>query len=268
MVWPFETSEPLLTPSRSLELQHERLGLTQEQYALPPTLLATFQNGAYARLLERAGAEHRARPRGAGGGVLLHGQAIGSIGGSPVVIAQLSIGAPAAALALEELIARGVRAMLIAGAAGSIQPSVPLGSTVVIEGAEREDGTSHHYLPAGHAVRADEALTSALEACALARGAAPVRGRSWTIDAPFRETTGAVQRHRRNGVSVVEMEAAAIFAVAQVRSVRAGLIVAVSDELFDAWQPGFADEGYHAALLRAADAAADAAGQLAADPER
>ncbi len=262
MVWPFETSETLVTPSRSLELQLERLGLTPEQVALPPTLLATFQNGAYQHLLERAGTRHQARPRGAGGGIVLHGQGIGAIEGSPVVVAQLSIGAPAAALALEELIARGVRNILIAGAAGSIQPHLPLGSTVVVEGAEREDGTSHHYLPAGHVVQADASLTSLLEQAALARGAEPVRGRAWTIDAPYRETAGAVQRHRRNGVCVVEMEAAAIFALAQVRGVRAGVIVAVSDELFDAWHPGFADERYLVALVRAADVIADVTAHL------
>ena len=266
MVWPFETSEPLVTPSRSLELQREQFGLTPEQFALPPTLIATFQNGAYLRLLERAGTEHRGRPRGSFGGVALRAQAVGAIGDSPVVVAQLGIGAPAAALALEESIARGVRHILIAGAAGSLQPDLPIGSTVVVDGAEREDGTSHHYLPAGHVVRADPELTAALERAALARGATPVRGRTWTIDAPFRETVGAVQRHLRNGVLVVEMEAAAIFAVAQVRDVRAAVIVAVSDELFDAWHPGFAEERYMEALLRATDAAADVAAQLGARP--
>jgi purine-nucleoside phosphorylase len=262
MVWPYETSEPLVTPARSLELQLDRLGLTPEQVALPSTLLATFQNGAYQRLLERAGTAHQARPRGAGGGVVFHGVATGTVDNAPVAVAHLSLGAPATALALEELIARGVRNILIVGSAGSIQPDLPLGSTVVIEGAEREDGTSHHYLPAGHVVKADADLTSRLEQAALARGAQPVRGRSWTIDAPYRETVGAVQRHRRNGVAVVEMEAAAIFALAQVRRVRAGVIVAVSDELFDAWHPGFADARYLAALLRAADAAADVAAHL------
>jgi uridine phosphorylase len=262
MVWPYENSEPLVTPSRALELQLERLGLSPERVALPGTLLATFQSGAYQRLLERAGASHQARPRGEGGGMLLHGRASGTIGGAPVVVAHLSLGAPAAALALEELVARGVRNILIAGSAGSIQRELPLGSTVVVEGAEREDGTSHHYLPAGHVVRADAEISSLLAQAALARGAQPVRGRSWTIDAPYRETVGAVRRHQSNGVAVVEMEAAAIFALAQVRSVRAGVIVAVSDELFDAWHPGFGDERYLTALLRAADAAADVAAQL------
>ncbi len=103
------------------------------------------------------------------------------------------------------------------GWAGSLQPDLPLGSTVLVEGAEREDGTSYHYLPAGEVVGADPDLTGFLEECALARGVDTVRGRAWTIDAPYRETMGAIRRHREAGVSLVEMEAAAIFAVARVR---------------------------------------------------
>ncbi|HET8629409.1 MAG TPA: hypothetical protein VFL91_18475, partial [Thermomicrobiales bacterium] len=144
-----------------------------------------------------------------------------------------------------------------------LQPGLPIGSTVVVEGAEREDGTSHHYLPAGEVVAADPEISALLERCAAARGASPVRGRAWTIDAPYRETVGAIARHRAAGVAVVEMEAAAIFAVARVRGARAGLLVAVSDELYgERWHVGFEHDAYLTALLRAADAAVDAAAQL------
>jgi purine-nucleoside phosphorylase len=59
------------------------------------------------------------------------------------------------------------------------------------------------------------------------------------------------------------MEAAAIFAVARVRGVRAGLIVAVSDELFGSeWKADFRHPRYVEALLRAADVALDVAASL------
>ena len=93
-------------------------------------------------------------------------------------------------------------------------------------------------------------------------GLTPTVGRAWTIDAPFRETVGAIRRHQAAGVTVVEMEAAAIFAVAKVRGARAGLIVAVSDELFQPWNPGFHLPVYVDALTRAADAVLLAAGRL------
>ncbi len=199
-----------------MEFQRQRLRLTPEEWALPATLVATFQREAHARLLERAGLapEDTDQARSA----LPPGPAVGAVDGVPVVLARISIGAPAAAIVLEQAIARGVRNVLVVGSAGSLQPGLPLGSTVIVEGAEREDGTSHHYLPAGEVVSADPELTALLEQCAVARGATPVRGRAWTIDAPYRETVGAIRRHREAGVAVVEMEAAAIFAVALVRA--------------------------------------------------
>ncbi len=230
MSWPFETSEPFVTPQHAVEFTRRRLGVPPEEWALPPTLVATFQSEAYERLLERAGEKagkvNRTHVTG------LVSSAVGAVGPAPVVVAKFSFGAPATAVALEQLIARGVRNVLVVGSAGSLQPHLPLGSTVLVEGAEREDGTSHHYLRAGEVVCADPEVTALLEECARAREVEAIRGRSWTIDAPYRETVGAIRRHREAGVSVVEMEAAAIFAVARVREVRAGLIVVVSDELF------------------------------------
>jgi uridine phosphorylase len=165
-------------------------------------------------------------------------------------------------LALEVAIVRGVRQILVCGSAGSLQPDLPLGSTVIVSGAEREDGTSHHYLPTGELTLADPGLTAALAESSRHLGFAPVLGRAWTIDAPFRETVGAIRRHRAAGVAVVEMEAAAIFAVARVRAARAAVIVAISDELFHPWNPGFHLPVYQDALLRAADAVLLAAEDL------
>lgn len=263
--WLFETSEPFVTPQQVLAHQLQQRGLSADEARLPPTLVATFQRAAYERLLERAGVEAGGGPRGQGGQAgsgTVGDLVVAAVDGVPVAVARITVGAPAAALLLENAIARGVSRVLVNGSAGSLQRHLPIGSTVVVEGAEREDGTSHHYLPAGEVVAADPELTARLEACAAARGAAPVRGRSWTIDAPYRETVGGIRRHREAGVAVVEMEAAALFAIARVRAVRAGLIVAVSDELFDVWTPGFGHPTYLAALRRAADACLDAAATL------
>jgi uridine phosphorylase len=173
--------------------------------------------------------------------------------GRPVTIAKLPVGAPATAILLEMAIARGVRDILVCGSAGSLQQRLPIGSIVVISAAEREDGTSHHYVPAGEAVAADPKLSDRLAEALGASGAGAVRGRSWTIDAVFRETAGAIARHQRAGVAVVDMESAAIFAVAQMRGARAAIAVAVSDELFRPWTPGFHLPAFHAGLERVAD---------------
>lgn len=262
MSWPFDPTEPHVTPERFIEYYCQREGLTREQVRLPPTMVATFQRGSFARLVEQTGATSplnvEARPGGAGvGSGFLVGKTPAT--GREVAVARLAAGAPAAALALEIAISRGVRDVLVCGSAGSLQPYIPMASTVVVTGAEREDGTSHHYLPVGEPALADPDLSAALERASRELSASPVMGRSWTIDAFFHETAGAIERHRAAGVAVVEMEAAALFAVAKVRGVRVALVVAVSDELFHPWNPGFHLPEYVTALTRAADATVRAA---------
>jgi nucleoside phosphorylase len=272
MSWPFDPTTPHITPEANLDYLCRRTGFTREQLALPPVMVATFQRAAYDRLVGRTAA---AIPPAIQASVGLDGSSslaqflIGRLprGGRPVTVVRLPIGAPATAIVLEGAIARGVRAALVCGAAGSLQPTLPLGSTVVVTQAEREDGTSHHYLPVGDPTAGDPALADLLEATARAVGLTPGRGRSWTIDAPYRETAGAIRRHQASGVAVVEMEAATIFAVAAVRGARAGLIVAVSDELFHPWNPGFHLPAYADALVSAADAVLLAAEQAPAEAE-
>jgi uridine phosphorylase len=257
--WPYDTSEPRITPQAILEVVCARNGVTPADIALPSTLLATFQIRSDERLRERTAAAPPAIVQSHPGlavGMTASGKTL--CGRTPrtgrsVGVATIPIGAPAAAMFLELAIARGVRNILICGSAGSLRPDLPIGRTVVIDGAEREDGTSYHYVPAEDVVAADAGLVARLVEASRALGAEPVRGRSWTIDAPFRETVGAIARHQANGVAVVDMEAAAIFAVAKVRGVRAGIIVAVSDELFRPWAPGFDAPAFHAAQDNVAD---------------
>src|SRR5256886_11210779 len=244
MSWPFDTSAPLVTPAENSEYMRLQAGMSDFEWAMPPTLVATFQRAAWERLTGRCGI---ASETGLGPG---HAPLCGQVDGVRVAAARLMVGAPATALTMEIAIARGVRNVVVVGAAGSLRDDLPVGSAVVISTAEREDGTSHHYLPAGEVVEADQRLSDLLVAHATERGARPIRGRSWTIDAPYRETAAAIRRHRHAGVSVVEMEAAAMFAVARVRGIRAGLIVSISDEVGHAeWRPGFDHERYRSTLL-------------------
>jgi uridine phosphorylase len=131
----------------------------------------------------------------------------------------MGIGAPAVSAQMEILIALGVRRFLSVGTAGGLLADQAPGDVVVATGAVRDEGTSLHYLDAGIEVVPDAALTDAL-ANALARAGIEARsGSTWTTDAPFRETKQKIEELRSQGVLAVEMEAAALFAVAQVRGV-------------------------------------------------
>jgi purine-nucleoside phosphorylase len=64
-------------------------------------------------------------------------------------------------------------------------------------------------------------------------------GPTWTTDAPFRELRGTVLEHQRAGILAVDMEAAALFAVAQAAGCSAVAAFSITDQLADGhWRLG------------------------------
>ena len=156
------------------------------------------------------------------------------------VAANFGIGSPAAAALMEELIALGVERFVSVGEAGTLQKSLKIGSIVVCEKAIRDEGTSHHYLKPAKYAYASKEMTRKIEKVLQKLGRKYVTGSSWTIDAPYRETAAEVKKYQKENVSTVEMEAAALFAVAEYRKVEAGAIFTVSDSLAELfWEPKF-----------------------------
>jgi uridine phosphorylase len=216
----------------------------------PEAALLCYQPALARRLL---GDEPRPRPRMPG-----HVRPLPGGDSRIAVAAGFGIGAPAAAVVLEELAAWGVRRVVSVGTAGTLQPHLVPGRAVVCTSAIRDEGTSHHYLPPGRTVEPAPELTAHLAATLRTRGLEVEEGRSWTTDAPYRETAAEIRSYREEGVLTVEMEAAALFAVGRHRGVEVASVLVVSDRLGDAWEPHFhADataEGLEAAARGALEA--------------
>jgi uridine phosphorylase len=141
------------------------------------------------------------------------------------------IGGPLAAGLLEEAIAYGCRKFIVCGGCGVLEKGLGVGHLVVVSAALRDEGTSYHYIPAGREIAAHPQGVAALEA-ALTRQGVPYRvGKTWTIDAPYRETRGKIARRLGEGCLTVEMEAASLMAVAQFRQVVLGQVVYGGDDL-------------------------------------
>ena len=177
------------------------------------------------------------------------------------VLTGFGMGAPVMAAEAEELIALGARRLIAFGPAGGLRPELAAGTVVVATGAIRDEGTSYHYLPAGEEVCADEPLSETLASAIRARGATVRRGMTWSTDAPFRETREEVAHHRARGVLTVDMEAAALFAVASVRGVPAAVALVVGDSLAgERWQPPDSPVALDAALVHVYRAAIEVLG--------
>ncbi|OFZ81075.1 MAG: hypothetical protein A2583_13660 [Bdellovibrionales bacterium RIFOXYD1_FULL_53_11] len=170
----------------------------------------------------------------------------------PDNVFQSGIGAPMAAITAEQLAARGVENIVAVGSAGSIHDNVNLGDIIVADRAVRDEGTSFHYLKPSWFVDADREWTDRIET-AVRRGAGTKatvhRGTTWTTDAVYRETLSKYDRCRQDGVLCVEMEAAALFALASARKIRITTVHVVSDLIRSGrWNPQFHSPLYKRSL--------------------
>ncbi|GIV89979.1 MAG: phosphorylase [Chloroflexus sp.] len=141
------------------------------------------------------------------------------------------VGAPIAAGLLEEVIALGCRKFIACGGCGVLDRNIAVGGLIIVTAAVRDEGVSYHYLPPSREIEADavglQALVQTLEHERI-----PYRcGKTWTTDAPYRETVQKVERRRAEGCIAVEMEAAGMMAVARFRGVAFGQMLYGGDDI-------------------------------------
>ncbi len=141
------------------------------------------------------------------------------------------IGAALSASLLEEVIALGCQKFIACGGAGVLVKDIDVGNLIVVSGAIRDEGVSYHYLPPGKEVLANKAGLEALIRVLKNSGVPHRIGKTWTTDAPYRETPNKIVTRKEDGCLTVEMESAGMMAVAQFRDVIFGQILYGGDDL-------------------------------------
>lgn len=141
------------------------------------------------------------------------------------------VGAPIAAGLLEEAIAFGCRKFIACGGCGVLKKAIAVGHIIVVSGAIRDEGVSYHYLPPDREVIANPKGVSALTDVLDSRELPYLVGKTWTTDAPYRETANKIAGRKEEGCLTVEMESAALIAVAQFRNVIFGQALYGGDDL-------------------------------------
>ncbi len=168
--------------------------------------------------------------------------------GLPLSIQSTGMGGPSAAIVASELIELGARRLLRIGSCGSLDPALEPGRLLIAPQALADDGTSlalaqHRRLGE---VRAPGFITEALlaEAGAEQATAGPVVSSDLFYDCQERSADWIAA-----GAVAVEMEAAAIFALAARRGVEAGCALLVSNRAVG--ESSYLDaNSLHAAELR------------------
>jgi uridine phosphorylase len=166
-----------------------------------------------------------------------------------------SVGAPATAVAIEEMAVAGVEKLVAIDVAGSLSPDLRSGDVLLVERALAGDGTSPHYTSEA-VVNSGESLTDSLGDLLTQNGIAYSRGCVWSTDAVYREAPSSVQAARDQGAVAVDMETAAVLAVASAMDIEASVLLVIADELSEGWRPPADMSRVHAQLRRLREAVA------------
>jgi uridine phosphorylase len=155
--------------------------------------------------------------------------------GRHITATSTGMGCPSTAIAVEELARVGVTSFIRVGSSAGLQEQVQPGDLLVSEGSLRNDGTTAAYVHPGYPAVPDLAITMSLrrqaDLIAAAQGMTVHAGINASDDAFYAETPEWIAQLNRIGVLNVEMESSAMFVVARLRGLRAGMICAASSNL-------------------------------------
>jgi purine-nucleoside phosphorylase len=157
--------------------------------------------------------------------------------GRPVSVMASGMGVPSIAIYATELFRfYGVQRIIRIGTAGGMSPQLDLGDVVIATAAHTDSDVSERRLPGVHYSHApDFGLAAAAVAAARASEGARVHaGPVFTSDSFYSSRPHVTKALVEHGTLAVEMEAAGLYAVADVERKKALAIMSISDLTFRA----------------------------------
>ncbi len=146
-------------------------------------------------------------------------------GEQEIAVLHPGVGAPLSAGMLEEVIQMGAKYVIACGGCGVLDDHVDVGHPFIVKSAVRDEGTSYHYLPPSREAFPHPQAVRVLEETLTTNGIGYNLSKTWTTDAIYRETIQKRELRLSEGCEVVEMEAAAFFAVAEFRKIIFGQLL-------------------------------------------
>lgn len=209
--------------------------VVKKQDNFPELFVSTFSNRLIESLIPLDEVEHIADLKSVNGKTPIYkihykGYEIGFF--------MSKVGAPASTIIFEELIEMGLKKLILFGTCGVLDSKLAEHTLIIPTSAIRDEGTSYHYLKADSEIKLNPDMVNSIETMMKELNYPYYLGKTWTTDAPYRETRSKVEARKAQGAVVVEMECSAMTAVAQFRNVKFGQFLYSSD-LLDApkWEP-------------------------------
>lgn len=129
------------------------------------------------------------------------------------------VGASACVAILEDLIAFGMKKLVLFGTCGVLDEEIRETSLIIPTAAIRDEGTSYHYQPASPELAVNVGLQTFLLNFLDQRGISYRLGKAWTTDGIYRETAGKMAKRKAAGAVCVDMECSAVAALAAFRKI-------------------------------------------------
>ena len=185
----------------------------------------------------------------------------GEVDDELVTVANSGMYAPSGAIISEILAEAGTEHLIRVGSCGGMREDIEIGDLIIVSSCIRGEGTTRYYVPDSFSTAADVVVTGALmEACERLKYRYHV-GTIWTTDALLRETTAMIQEMCDLKAIGVDMISSSLLTVAQLKGVKAGAILAVSDNLITG-ELGFQSPKYFRAETATIRASLEAIGIL------
>ena len=152
--------------------------------------------------------------------------------GTEIALINAAVGSASAAAVTDFLVGHGMTKLIVCGGCG-VLTDIPAGDVILPVSALRDEGASYHYLPPSREITLDKSVISMIKETLGEFNTPYIEVKTWTTDAFYRETPDMITYRKEEGCQVVEMECAAIAAVAQFRDIKFGQLLYSGDILTD-----------------------------------
>lgn len=199
-----ETKEAVINPSNLIDKVED----------IPEIAIACFSRTLFEKIVEGAKCVPISKVSNTNGERIIYEV---EYKGQRLSLFLISVGSPAAVADLEEIHAMGCNKFIIFGNCGVLDKNIDDCGIIIPNEAIRDEGTSYHYLKPEKTISVNNKYVSEFKEVLNELGYSYTEGMTWTTDAFYRETRSKVESRVSMGAKCVEMECAALQAVADFR---------------------------------------------------
>ena len=140
------------------------------------------------------------------------------------------IGAPWATMVLEDLISLGIKKIIYFGTCGILDNTKEY-EILIPKQSRREEGTSYHYIKDIKYITMNEKYKEEFIEILKKEKLKYQICKTWTTDAPYRETIKKIKKYLKEGIKCVEMESSALATIGKFRNIDVFIFFYAADKL-------------------------------------